>query len=83
MVNQLLSPSFEERMMKVLRHFAMKAIFSMSFFNFPPGGKDQAPPSTVSERFWIYWITTIPTTAVVMILGLAWLRIFARKAFPM
>jgi len=28
--------------MKVLRHFAMKAIFSMSFFNFPPGGKEEA-----------------------------------------
>jgi hypothetical protein len=37
----------------------------------------------VSEKFWICWVTAIPAAAVVMILGLAWLRIFARRFLPM
>jgi hypothetical protein len=33
-----------------------------------------------TDKFWLY-ATAIPTTAVVMLLGWAWLQIFARRAF--
>jgi hypothetical protein len=41
------------------------------------------PRWVISEKFWIYWATTIPATAVVVILGLAWLRASTRRFPPM
>ena len=41
------------------------------------------PRWVVSEKFWIYWATTIPATAVVVILSQAWLRISTKNFLPM
>jgi hypothetical protein len=38
----------------------LASVFSMTFFNF------QAGEPTVSAQFWIYWVVTVPITAVVV-----------------
>jgi hypothetical protein len=41
-----------------------QALFSMSFFHFAPGVEGEAEQWTVSSRFWLYWVVTIPATAL-------------------
>ncbi|KAJ8063444.1 hypothetical protein OCU04_008661 [Sclerotinia nivalis] len=44
------------------------AIFSTSFFNFSPGNSIEPQRWMVSDKFWIYWVVTIPLTLVIMLL---------------
>jgi hypothetical protein len=41
-----------------------QALFSMSFFHFAPGAEGEAEQWTVSPQFWLYWVVTIPATAL-------------------
>lgn len=47
----------------------------MSFFHHFPGAGDQAEQWTVSPKFWLYWVVTIPVT--LLTIG-SWL-LFTRK----
>lgn len=50
----------------------ISSVFSMSFFNFSPDtGK-----WTRSNRFWVYWVVTIPITVLVGFLWLLWQKYF-------
>jgi Mg2+ and Co2+ transporter CorA len=39
----------------------LASVFSMTFFNFQDAGG-----SYVSSQFWIYWVVTVPVTAVIV-----------------
>jgi len=52
-----------------------KTLFSMSMFDWSSSSKSTAQsdtPETVSRKFWIYWVVTIPLTLLVMVLWRAW-----------
>lgn len=42
----------------------VSAIFSTTFFNFGPDAKNWS----VSDKFWVYWVVTIPITIIVPLL---------------
>ncbi|PNP60642.1 hypothetical protein FNYG_14626 [Fusarium nygamai] len=50
-------------------------LFAMPIFqwNAEPG------TSVVSDRFWVYWAVTLPLTAIVVLVWLAWLRLTTRN----
>ncbi|KAK0621309.1 hypothetical protein B0T17DRAFT_283929 [Bombardia bombarda] len=58
----------------------LASVFSMTFFNFQVGGNDDnnsnsAPPTpTVSSDLWIYFVITIPLTAIIVLAWLWWNR---------
>jgi hypothetical protein len=41
-----------------------QALFSMSFFHFIPSADGGSEQWTVSPKFWMYWVVTIPVTAL-------------------
>jgi hypothetical protein len=41
-----------------------QALFSMSFFYFTPSADGRSEQWTVSPKFWMYWVVTIPVTAL-------------------
>jgi hypothetical protein len=41
-----------------------QALFSMSFFHFSPSADGGSEQWTVSPKFWMYWVVTIPVTAL-------------------
>jgi hypothetical protein len=41
-----------------------QALFSMSFFHFAPSADGGSEQWTVSPKFWMYWVVTIPVTAL-------------------
>lgn len=52
-------------------------LFSMPLFDW-----DKAAPNTtgmVSDRFWIYWVVTIPLTSLTIILWAVWIRMQIRR----
>ncbi|KAJ5637654.1 hypothetical protein N7490_007533 [Penicillium lividum] len=52
----------------------LAAIFSMSFFNY-----DRDLGWSVSDKFWIYWVFTVPLTAVSFLFWYYWGRILSPK----
>ena len=46
----------------------LASVFSMDFFNFQSGGL------AISNWFWIYWVVTLPTTAIIVALWYVWER---------
>ncbi|CZT19440.1 uncharacterized protein RCC_05291 [Ramularia collo-cygni] len=40
----------------------ISALFSMSFFNFTPATEDRPEAWRISNRFWIYFVVTVPVT---------------------
>jgi Mg2+ and Co2+ transporter CorA len=46
-------------------------ILSMDMFQWQP---DDGGPATVSRLFWVYWVITIPLTAIVLAGWLIWTR---------
>ena len=46
----------------------LASVFSMDFFNF------QSEGLSISNWFWIYWVVTLPTTAIIVALWYAWER---------
>ncbi|GAB7336821.1 hypothetical protein MBLNU13_g11327t1 [Cladosporium sp. NU13] len=42
----------------------ISALFSMSFFHFAPSADGGSEQWTVSPKFWMYWVVTIPVTAL-------------------
>jgi hypothetical protein len=52
-----------------------QAIFGTSFFSF--GGTSAVGDGwSVAHEFWIFWATSIPLTAVVLVVWYAWLQGF-------
>jgi hypothetical protein len=43
-------------------HFNMKALFSTTFFTFGDDGWE------VSDKIWLYWAVTVPTTVIVLLI---------------
>lgn len=44
------------------------SVFSMTFFNFQNSGSEPA----VSNKFWIYWVVTIPVTIMIVAIWYVW-----------
>jgi hypothetical protein len=44
----------------------------MSFFNFTPGNGTQKERWTVSKKFWLYWVITLPLTALTIATWSVW-----------
>ena len=51
-----------------------QTIFSMSFFDFSPGGKPQEEAWLVSEKLWIYWAISLPLTIATVASWFTWQR---------
>lgn len=48
------------------------AVFSMSFFNFTPGGGSHPGNWSISGKFWIYWAFALPLTGVTIATWFRW-----------
>ena len=44
----------------------------MSFFSFTPASDGEPQRWRVSNRFWIYWVVTIPITALTLMVWYMW-----------
>jgi hypothetical protein len=53
----------------------VQSLFSMSFFDFSPDEAGPGPAWRVSDRFWIYWVVTLPITMCTI----AWWSYWQRK----
>ncbi|KAK4041445.1 hypothetical protein C8A01DRAFT_45405 [Parachaetomium inaequale] len=47
----------------------ISALFSTTFFNF----NDDSGSWQVSDKLWLYWVTTVPATIIIVVLWRAWL----------
>lgn len=56
----------------------IQAVFSMSFFHFVDDDSTQLQRWTVSRDMWIYWVITLPLTALTLLLWYIWQRQFMR-----
>ncbi|KAK2001146.1 hypothetical protein LX36DRAFT_557708, partial [Colletotrichum falcatum] len=54
---------------------AARTLFSTELFNWSPG--DGEP--IVNPRFWIFWSVAGALTAIVMAVGLVWLKVHRRR----
>jgi len=50
----------------------LASVFSTSFFDFSSSGDNLNP--TVSTKFWIYWVITVPVTMVIVGIWYVWER---------
>ncbi|KAG9234148.1 hypothetical protein BJ875DRAFT_462349 [Amylocarpus encephaloides] len=57
------------------------AIFSTSFFNFSPASDGKPQKWTVSDKFWIYWVVSIPVTFLTVLFWILWQRLYERLPF--
>ena len=51
----------------------------MTFFNFDRSGSSGASDAYVSDKFWVYWAVTAPTTIAVFIAWFVWQSYNSRK----
>lgn len=52
----------------------VSTLFSTTFFAFIPGSEGSSASWAVSEKFWIYWVFSVPLTVVAMGCWLWWQR---------
>ncbi|SMQ55397.1 unnamed protein product [Zymoseptoria tritici ST99CH_3D7] len=64
----------------------VSSLFSMSFFNFNPSDSLSSSQSAdeptwcISDRFWIYWVVTLPITAITIAWWFYWQRRLVQKS---
>lgn len=46
----------------------ISGIFGMTFFNYNPPGNNDSADWMMSDKFWIYWVITIPVTILTVML---------------